>query len=406
MNRIFAVAICALTLLNVGCAQSQKSSEKNTASYSWPEEQWDTSSPEAEGIDPVMLNRFVEQLKSDKYGRVNHFILIRNGRIVVDEKIKRDYTAIAANVSPEETIGLNTRNPIFGYEDAYYHPYYKGSDLHSLQSVTKSVTSIALGIAIDAGHIQGVNAPVSPYFEAYEFDKSDSRRASMTIKDLLTMQSGIEWQTEGDYQDPLNSTVALENADNWIQLILNHPMEREPGKFFEYNDGVSVLLGKIVREATGQRLDKWAEEHLFDPIGIESYYWKITPDGEVDSMGGLYLSAHDLARVGLLMLRNGKWKDKRVVSQSWVRQSTERHVIDRAPDDDESNAGYGYQWWLPNPVTADTVAFSAFGFGGQRLTVIPALDLVIVFNGWDLHVDYGAPERALRTEVLPDAVRR
>ncbi|MEH6713441.1 MAG: serine hydrolase, partial [Paraglaciecola polaris] len=117
MNRIFAVAICALTLLNVGCAQSQKSSEKNTASYSWPEEQWDTSSPEAEGIDPVMLNRFVEQLKSDKYGRVNHFILIRNGRIVVDEKIKRDYTAIAANVSPEETIGLNTRNPIFGYED-------------------------------------------------------------------------------------------------------------------------------------------------------------------------------------------------------------------------------------------------------------------------------------------------
>ena len=393
-------------MLNTGCDQNEKSPEEGSASHSWPDEEWQTSSLEAEGIDPLPITRFVEEIESGNYGLVDHFLLIRNGRVVVDERFNRDYQAIAAKVRPDEKIGLNRRDPKYDYENVAYHPYYQGTDLHSLQSVSKSVTSLALGIAIDKGHIEGVDAPALPFFDAYEFDKSDPRKGAMTVKDLLTMRSGIEWQPEGSFQDPETSTVSLENADKWILFILDHPMDTDPGTSFEYNDGASVLLGKIVGVATGQRLDKWTAQHLFDPIGIDEYFWKATPDGEMDSMGGLYLSAHDLARIGLLVLRDGMWAEQRVVSEDWLRLSTLPHVADTSPNDDDGNTGYAFQWWLPSDKTGDPRAISAFGFGGQRLTVIPELDLVIVFIGWDLRGDYWAAERALRTEVLPEAVRR
>lgn len=406
VRRIFSAAVCALALLNAGCVQNEKSSEEGPASYSWPKEKWETSSLEAEGIDPLPITRFVKEIESGNYGMVDHFLLIRNGHVVVDERFKRDYRAVAEKVRPEERIGLNRRDPKYDYENVDYHPYYKGTDLHTLQSVSKSVTSLALGIAIDTGHIEGVIAPVLPFFDAYEFDRSDPRRAAMTIKDLLTMRSGIEWEPEGSFQDPETSTVSLENADRWIQFILDHPMDTNPGTSFEYNDGASVLLGKIVGVATGQRLDKWTAQRLFDPIGIDSYYWKASPDGEIDSMGGLYLSAHDLARIGLLVLHDGMWANRRVVSEDWLRQSTLPHVADTSPNDDDDNTAYAYQWWLPSHKSSEPRAIAAFGFGGQRLTVIPELDLVIVFNGYDLRGEYWAAERALRTEVLPKAVRK
>ncbi|MGI9327522.1 MAG: serine hydrolase domain-containing protein, partial [Pseudomonadales bacterium] len=313
MRRIISGTVCALILLNTGCVQYETSLQEDSASHSWPSEEWQTSSLEAEGIDPLPIARFVEEIESGSYGLVDHFLLIRNGRVVVDERFTQDYEAVSAKVRPEERIGLNRRDPKYDYENVDYHPYYQGTDLHSLQSVSKSITSLALGIAVDKGHIEGVDAPVLPFFEAYEFDRSDPRKVAMTVKDLLTMRSGIDWNTEGDYTEPMNSSVGLENADKWIQFILDHPMDTDPGTSFEYNDGASVLLGKIVGVATGQRLDRWAVQHLFDPIGINEYFWKITPDGEMDSMGGLYLSAHDLARIGLLVLHDGMWADKSVV---------------------------------------------------------------------------------------------
>ena len=406
MRTIFSAATCALILLNAGCAQNNIVPNENYTASSWPGKEWQASSLEAEGIDPLPIARFVEEIESGKYGLVDHFLLIRRGRVVVDEHFDRDYQALAAKVLPEERIGLNRRDPTYDYENVDYHPYYQGTKLHSLQSVTKSVTSLALGIAIDKGHIEGVGAPVLPFFDGYEFDKSDSRKAAMTVRDLLTMQSGIEWQAEGSFQDPETSTVSLENSDTWIRFILNHPMDTDPGTSFEYNDGASVLLGKIVGVATGQRLDKWTAQHLFDPIGIDEYFWKTTPDRETDSMGGLYLSPHDLARIGLLVLRDGMWAGQRVVSEDWLRLSTSSHVADTSPNDNNDNTGYAFQWWLPSGNTGDPRAVSAVGFGGQRLTIIPELDLIIVFNGWDLRGEYWAAEQALRTEVLPQAMQR
>lgn len=404
MRRITTAAALALAALLAGCGDSQETAEAAASSYSWPEDDWSVSTLEAEGLDADAINRFVADLRSGKYGLVDQFLLIRHGRVVADEKFARDYDSIAATVRPDEKIGINTRDPQYDYDNTAFHPYYNATNLHSLQSVTKSVTSVVFGIALDDGFIESVDTPVLPFFDGYKFDTSDPRKAKLSLDDLLTMRSGIDWNTEGGYQDSTHSTIGLENSDAWIQFVLDRPMDAEPGTVFEYNDGVTVLLGKIIRIATGKRIDEWAEERLFKPIGIDTYYWKVTPDGEADSMGGLYLSAHDVARIGYLFLRQGVWRDERLLSEDWVRQSVARHVPDIEPGNAEEDTGYGYQWWLPAQKADEPFAYFAGGFGGQRLTVIPDLDIVAVFTGWDIRADYGLPERTFREDVLPAAI--
>lgn len=404
MLRIATATAIVLAVFVTGCSPEQENGDVAPSSYSWPGDDWTVSTLEAEGFNPAAINRFVEDLRVGRYGLVNHFLLIRHGRVVVDEKFERDYESIAATVRPDEKVGINTHDPQYDYDDTDFHPYYDGTDMHSVQSVTKSVTSAALGVALDENYIEGVDVPALPFFGEYDFDNSDPRKAAISLADLLTMRSGIDWRTEGGYQESSHSTVGLESSDTWIQFVLDRPMDADPGTVFEYNDGVAVLLGKVVGVATGKRIDKWTEERLFAPIGIDTYYWKITPDGEADSMGGLYLTAHDLARIGYLFLREGIWRDKRLLSESWVRQSITSHVADIAPENNEENSGYGFQWWLPERKVDEPMAYLARGFGGQRLTVIPDLDIVIVFNGWDIRGDYGLAERTFRQEVLPAAL--
>jgi CubicO group peptidase (beta-lactamase class C family) len=268
--------------------------------------------------------------------------------------------------------------------------------------VTKSITSAALGIAVDEGFIENVEVPGLSFFNAYEPDMADARRGAMTLEDMLTMRSGIGWNEMGSYLDSTNSCVQMEASDEWIRFVLDHAMREEPGTHWDYNSGVSVLLGKIVQVATGQRIDDWARERLFEPIGITDFYWKITPDNEVDTEGGLYLSTHSLARIGYLFLRGGMWNGDRILSEDWVRASTSPIVTDILPDNDRRDAGYGYQWWVPEHDGENATIFAGNGYGGQFLMVAPAYDVVVVFNAWNIH---DAPElpafRALQDRIIP-----
>ncbi len=360
----------------------------------WPGEEWSTSSAAAEGIDQDAIDSLVADIEAGDYGLVDHFLLIRHGRVVADYHFSHDYAAIAAQ--------YDTTNHQYNYDHPAWHPYYRDTDLHTLQSVTKSVTSAALGIAIEAGLIGGVSVAVLPYFDGYEHDTSDPRKRAITLEDLLTMRSGIEWNTSGGYGSGVHSTDLLEASDAWIQFVLDQPMDADPGTVFEYNDGVSVLIGKILREATGQRADQWTAERLFKPIGITDFYWKITPDGEIDTEGGLYLSTHDLARIGYLFLRRGEWDGQRIVSEAWVTASTTPVVLDVAPDNDRVNVGYGYQWWVPDRDGQRPLVFAGNGYGGQFVLVAPDYDIVAVFNGWNIHGgDIRSTYRVLQERILP-----
>ena len=364
----------------------------------WPGAEWPVSTPAAEGIDPDAIDALVADIDAGKYGLIDHFLLIRNGRVVTDRHWDHaaEYEAILA-AQPDTT------NHQYNYDHPAWHPFYRDTHMHSLQSVTKSVTSVAFGIAVDEGHINGVEGAAWSFLQAYAPDMSDLRRPDTTIEDFLTMRSGIAWANAGEtYNDAVHPTVVMEGSDEWIRYAVSRPMATDPGTLFDYNDGVSVLLGKIVREATGRRLDDWAREKLFEPIGIDDFYWKTTPDGETDSEGGLYLETHDLARIGYLMLRGGEWDGQQVVSEEWARASTAPMVSDVAPNNDRPDSGYGYQWWVPVHEDGEAQVFAGNGYGGQFIHVAPEYDLIAVFNGWTLHEQ---PElsswTAMQTRILP-----
>lgn len=369
----------------------------------WPGAEWPVSTPEAEGVDPAAVDSLLADIEAGRYGLIDHFLLIRHGKAIVDRSW--DHGARYAELLAAQ--GDTAEHP-YNYDHPAWHPFYRDTDLHTLQSVTKSVVSVAFGIAVDAGLLPGVDAPAWPYLAAFAPDTADPRRRAATLEDFLTMRSGMSWAAPGQtYDDPAHPTVELEASDAWIAYATARPMATEPGVRFDYNDGVSVLLGKIVREATGLRMDAWADERLFRPIGIDERYWKITPDGEADTEGGLYLSAHDLARVGYLMLRGGRWNGRQIVSEAWVRASTSPVVPDVAPANGRPDSGYGYHWWAPVHEDGETVVFAANGYGGQFLHVVPGLDLVSVFNGWTLHERPPLSSwRAVQDRIVPATRRR
>lgn len=388
-----ALLVAACTTL-AGLPAQAAAQTSSSAATVWPGAEWATSTPEAEGIDPDVINSLVADIESGEYGLVDALMIVRHGRVVANHRFTQDYAAIAAR--------YDTTNYQYNYDHPAWHPYYQGTDLHTLQSVTKSVTSAALGIAIDEGLLGGVDTRVMPFFSDYAPFPTDARKEATTLEDFLTMRSGIEWETDGGYDSSLHDTVLLEASDEWIRFVLDRSTDTIPGTHYEYNDGVSVLLGKIIREATGQRVDEWAKERLFEPIGITESYWKITPDGEADSEGGLYLATEDLARIGYLFLRGGEWNGRQVVSREWVEASTSPVVPDVAPNNGRPDSGYGYQWWVPSHSDGEAEIFAGNGYGGQFLFVVPEHDLVVVFNGWDIH---GGAQRstwtALQERILP-----
>jgi len=362
---------------------SQASSKVDKPKISWPEEHWEASTPEAEGVGSEAIKEIVNAIESGIYGSVDHFLVIRNGRVIADHKYSVDYDELLAKSGiskPTVSQGIPEQ---YNYDDTSWHPFYNGTNLHTLQSVTKSITSVAFGIAVDEGLIKDVEQPIYHYFKSFKYDMSDPRKSEITIEDLLTMRTGIDWFTDGGYDNDKHSTIVMENSNNWLQYILDRPMDKKPGTSYEYNDGSSVLLGKILSEATGIRTDEWAQKKLFTPIGIHNFKWKITPKGETDTEGGLYLSTYDLARVAYLFLREGQWKGKQIVSKEWVQKSVTAIVENINPTNAKGSPGYGYQWYSKGK--GESLIYLGAGYGGQYIVVSPKFDIVMVFNSWSVH---------------------
>ena len=369
-----------LLVVAIGCNTKNKNGEVSK----------DTPKVTSQNILSAVIDSINSEIKNGEYGLIDRFMVRQNGELLSDFKYDQDYETIAQK--------FDTTNNQYNYNHPSWHPYYKQTELHTLQSITKSVTSILLGIALDLNENYSVETKAMPFFKDYETTSRDGRKNNITIEDLLTMRSGIEWN-EDDYTDPKNDCDLLEKSDEWIKYVLNKPTDTIPGTRFEYNSGASVLLGKITRSITGKRIDKWAEEKLFEPLGIKDYYWKETPDGEIDTEGGLYLKTEDLAKMGSLFLNMGKWNNQQIVSENWVISSTSPIVDDVNPGN-SSKTGYGYQWWVPQHTSGKSEIFAGIGYGGQYLMVAPDYDLIIVFNGWNIN---DKTEKSTRT-VLQERI--
>ena len=282
----------------------------------------------------------------------------------------------------------------YNYLHPRWHPYYQGRDVHTLQSVTKSIAATVIGVALERGEMASVDRPVLPFFPDVRLTTADTRLGRVTLADVLTMRSGIEWHETDRPLDETNTTLQLERSRDWIAFTLGQPMDADPGVKWAYNSGGSMLLSGVIRTATGRFIDDYAAEHLFRPIGIRDFHWKKTPTGHPDTEGGLYLSADDLARIGYLYLHDGVWSGRRILPEGWVRAATTRHA----------KAGgiweYGYQWWITSHQGADV--WAGRGFGGQLLLVIPSREIVAVVHAWNV---FGTPARGILTPLLDTLIQ-
>ena len=336
---------------------------------------WQESTPQAEGLEAAPLEAFDRELASGKHGNVDSMLVIRHGKVVYEKNYDHaaDYRRFAGKAAPG----------IYNYYDPGWHPYYKGDSvraLHTMQSVSKSVTSALIGIAIGRGEIPSAQVKAIPYFADFKI-APDPRRDRMTLADVLTMRAGIRWDEEStEYTDPANNCAVMEGKEDWVRYVLEQPMAADPGTTFVYNSGATELLSYLIWKATGKQADDYAKEHLFGPLGIE-YYWKRTPKGLADTEGGLYLTPRDLAKVGYLYLHDGVWDGKRLLPEGWVQASTKALTATN-----EKGYEYGYQWWvMPKGDGLSHAGYNAWGYGGQLLLVVPELDLIAVFTGWNIY---------------------
>src|SRR5579863_4198780 len=248
-----------------------------------------------------------------------------------------------------------------------------------MQSISKTVTSIILGIAITRGDFKAsLDTPVLKYFDVAKVKNLDDRKRHLTVENLLTMTSGMnseELYYPHDSDASENDFVHMEASDDWVQYAINEPVVEEPGKNFVYSSADAELLAHVFQRETGQDINAYAEKYLFGPLGIR-HYWKRDYAGTVDTEGGLYLSDEDLAKIGFLYLNNGLWDGRQIVSEDWVKRSVAPHV----PMPYTVDAGrlyYGFNWWL-YPVDGRFV-WMATGTGGQNLVVFPEQNLIVVF---------------------------
>jgi CubicO group peptidase (beta-lactamase class C family) len=178
---------------------------------------------------------------------------------------------------------------------------------------------------------------------------------------------------------------------------MTRPIEHEPGSTWYYSGGSTQVLASAISELTGQRLDEFAREHLFEPLGITEFEWLgpggWTPDNPA-AMSGLRLRARDLAKIGSLYLHGGRWRDRQVVPGAWVDRSMARHVQEVGEWSDDGVWGYGYQWWIGDLRTGQRVV-AGVGNGNQRLFVVPAERLVVTVFAGEYNKFEGHSERIL-----------
>ena len=372
MSHTGAAAVLAIALVISGMT---------TQAPPWPTAGWTTATPESQGWAADRFAAIDRDVRAGAYGNVDRMLVVKGGRIVFDGRYARDYREISrgrvSDIGCGEGCADASRMHEFNYFHPSWHPYYQGRDVHTLQSVTKSIAATVIGIALGRGEIGSLDRPFLDFFTDRDLSRVDPRLRRATLSDLLTMRSGIEWH-EGDRPlDDTNTTVQLEKSQDWIAFTLAQPMDADPGTKWVYNSGGSQLMSGIVRSATKRFIDDYAAEHLFRPLGIRDFHWKKTPTGHPDTEGGLYLSAHDLAKIGYLYLHDGVWDGRRILPAGWVQNATARHVKAVGATWD-----YGFQWWLTTRSGVDV--WAGRGFGGQSLIVIPARDVVAVINAWNV----------------------
>jgi CubicO group peptidase (beta-lactamase class C family) len=358
--------VVIITLLSAlaGC-NGQEAGSREDAAPDHESVAWETASPARVGLDPGPLDRLRQDIAAGAFPNLHATLIVKDGALVFEE-----------------------------YFDGY------GPDTRQYTaSISKSVGSILVGIAMDLGLLPtlaegGADRPVLELLPEYEdVVWADPIKRRLLLRHVLSMSAGLEWdETSYPYDDPRNDWVQARGRDDPVGFTLWKPVVAEPGAEFVYNGGLSILLSRLIRKTSGMSAAEFADRHLFSPLAIEDYEWERLPGGLTDTDGGLHMRPRDLTKLGLLYLNNGEWEGRRIVSEEWVRESTREHMIN------EGAPNYGYQWWCGDFHYADRSAYAylASGHGGQKIFVFPAFDLVVVLT----HEVFDNPLGELRNTAI------
>ncbi len=352
--RLLLICILALSVTCNSLAQ-------NTKELSAPQvrqDGWTTANVESAKLSAPRLQAMESAIRSGEFKKITSVLIARQGKLV-------------------------------------YEVYFDGSDattLRNTRSATKTVTGTLVGIAADKGLLANVSAPVLPFFsDKQPIQNPDPRKEKITVEDLLTMSSLLECNDSNQFSRGNEERMYL--IEDYVKFTIDLPVKGFPawetkpkdspyGRSFSYCTAGVATLGGVLERATKMSVPEFATKNLFAPLGIQKVEWQITPSGLAMTGGGLGLQSRDYLKLGQLYASGGIWNGSRVVSEGWVKTSTQPHT----KVDDETE--YGYLWWLKAFKSGDKKfpAYLMQGNGGNKVVVFPESGIVVVITTTNYNV--------------------
>jgi len=332
---------------------------------------WKFSTPEEQGMDSKVIASGLEKLESR---HIYSFLVIRHGTIVMEEYFNGGEPLLSSNVF----------------------------------STSKSMLSALVGIALREGYVNHLDQPAAEFLPDLFGTLDDPAKSTVTLRQLLTMTSGLQWSESRDPDTVFDTT-------DWVRAWWSFPMAQRSGAGFNYNTGMTHTMSAILTIQSGMSTCEFATRYLFEPLGITVEHWSQDPLGVFMGGSHLFITSREMAKFGLLYLHQGQWQGEQIVPRNWVEESLTRQV--RAYASDNYDYGYGYWWQLPTLITDDPehdpyTVMAAVGYGTQRIYLIPELDIVVVFTADGSHIQ-SSPEEYLDTDdfiwqsiipaIIPDA---
>jgi len=316
---------------------------------------WVVDTPEHVGLDGTRLCGIADRLKAFD-ANVHSMVIVRHGKLIFEQYYPGDDFP-------------------WGHPDRRYE--FDATTKHDMRSVSKSVTSLLVGIAIDRKLIASVEEPVVKFFPEYAPLKTPGWDR-ITLRNLLTMSSGIKWDEARAWNDPKNDEPYLGSEPDPLRYVLAKPIAAPPDLIWNYNGGGTDLLGAVIARVSGKAFEVFANETLFQPLGITDWEWQHYQNNKVSAAAGLRLRPRDAAKIGQLVLARGVWNGQQIVSGEWIAQATTPRF--QAVGYFGGLFFYGYQWWFGRTLVdgCDVKWISAVGLGGQRIFIVPEFDLVVM----------------------------
>lgn len=329
----YVFSLLAIVMVLVSACSPTPAPIQVPAPATWPTQGWQNANPEEQGFSSAQLAEALLAIR-DHGINVHSITIVRNDKLILD---------------------------------AYFYPY-DGQTYHEIASVTKSIMTTLIGIAADQG-ILNLDDRIVSFFPDRRIANRGLLKNIITVRQLAGMTSGLACIPSNNEQ----TLTEMGSAPDWVQFALDLKVAHIPGTRFNYCSPGMHLLSAILQQVTGMQAAEFARLYLFEPLGITDFLWEADPDGYSDGWAGLYMHPRDLAKIGYLMLHQGRWGDQQIVSPDWVGDAT------RFQKKTGQGDNYGYGWWVPP--SDQYVEFAAEGRGGQYIRVIPQLNMVIVTTG-------------------------